>query len=154
MRTRDGVEILIPNELFITERVTNWSHTDRLIRLRIPVGVSYKSDVEKARAICLEAVGEVARIYKEPKPVCLISGFGNSSVDLELRVWITDPEAGRGNVQSEVYTLIWKKFHENGIEIPFPQRDLHLRSVFGQQDAAGVEILDRRSAAAGGAESA
>jgi len=128
VRTRDGVEILIPNELFITERVTNWSHTDRLIRLRIPVGVSYKSDVEKARALCLEAVGEVSRIYKEPKPVCLIKGFGDSSVDLELRVWITDPEAGRGNVQSEVYTLIWKKFHENDIEIPFPQRDLHLRT--------------------------
>jgi small-conductance mechanosensitive channel len=128
VRTRDGFEILIPNELFITERVTNWSHTDRLIRLRIPVGVSYRTDVEKARALCLEAVDEVSRIYKDPKPVCLIKGFGDSSVDLELRVWITDPEAGRGNVQSEVYTLIWKKFHENEIEIPFPQRDLHLRS--------------------------
>jgi len=128
VRTRDGVELLIPNELLITERVTNWSHSDRLIRLRIPVGISYKSDLDKARALCLEAVGEVERIHTEPKPVCLIQGFGDSSVDLEIRVWIHDPEAGRGNVQSEVYERIWRKFHEHGIEIPFPQRDLHLRS--------------------------
>jgi len=128
VRTRDGFEILIPNELLITERVTNWSHSDRLVRLRIPVGVHYKSDLDKARALCLEAVGEVERIHKEPKSMCLIKGFGDSSVDLELRVWIHDPEAGRGNVQSEVYERIWRKFIEHGIEIPFPQRDLHIRS--------------------------
>jgi small-conductance mechanosensitive channel len=128
VRTRDGLEILIPNELFITERVINWSHSDRLVRLRIPVGVSYNADIDKARALCLEAAIEVPRIHDEPAPICLIKGFGNSSVDLELRVWIHDPEGGQANVTSEVYERIWRKFHENGIEIPFPQRDLHLRS--------------------------
>ena len=97
-------------------------------RLNIPVGVSYKSDIDKARALCLEAVDEVERIHKEPKPACLIKGFGNSSVDLELSVWIDDPEAGRGNIQSAVYERIWRKFIEHGVEIPYPQRDLHIRS--------------------------
>jgi small-conductance mechanosensitive channel len=128
VRTRDGFEILIPNELFITERVTNWSHTDRLVRLRVPVGVSYKADIDKARALCLEAAVEVERVHADPSPICLIKGFGNSSVDLELRVWIHDPEGGQANVMSEVYERIWRKFHENDIEIPFPQRDLHIRS--------------------------
>jgi small-conductance mechanosensitive channel len=128
VRTRDGLEILIPNELFITERVINWSHSDRLVRLRIPVGVSYMADIDKARALCLEAAVEVSRIHDEPAPICLIKGFGNSSVDLELRVWIHDPEGGQANVTSEVYERVWRKFHENDVEIPFPQRDLHIRS--------------------------
>jgi len=128
VRTRDGLEILIPNENFITERVINWSHSDRLVRLRIPVGVSYMADIDKARALCLEAAVEVERIHDDPKPICLIKGFGNSSVDLELRVWIHDPEGGQANVTSEVYERVWRKFHENDVEIPFPQRDLHIRS--------------------------
>ena len=126
--TRDGTEHLIPNEELITQRVENWSHSDNLVRLRAPVGVSYKTDPRKAIALCIEAAKEVPRVLAEPKPVCLVTGFGDSSVDLELRFWINDPPNGIGNVVSQVYLLVWDKFHAHGIEIPFPQRDLHFKS--------------------------
>ncbi len=126
--TRDGVEILIPNESLITERVENWSFSDRNVRFKIPIGVSYHSDVDLAIKLCLEAAVDAPRVHDDPKPVCLMKGFGDSSVDLELRIWVSDPEAGRGNVQSDVLLRVWRKFHEHGIEIPFPQRDLHIKS--------------------------
>jgi len=126
--TRDGVEHLIPNEELIINRVENWSHTHNLLRLRSPLGVHYKSDVHKAIALCVEAAIETARILDEPAPNCLVRGFGDSSVDLEVRFWIDDPMNGRANVKGELLISIWDKFHEHGIEIPYPQRDLHLRS--------------------------
>ena len=126
--TRDGTEHLIPNEELITQRVENWSHSDNLVRLRAPAGISYKSDPRKAIDLCIEAAKEVPRVLAEPKPVCLVTGFGDSSVDLELRFWINDPPNGIGNVVSQVYLLVWDKFHAHGIEIPFPQRDLHFKS--------------------------
>jgi len=127
--TRDGFEYLIPNEDIITQQVVNWSYSNNSVRLRIPIGISYKSDVRKAIALCLEAAGEVERVIKEPKSVCLLKGFGDSSVDLELRIWIDDPQNGVSNVKSQVLLLVWDKFHEHNIEIPFPQRDLHIRSA-------------------------
>ncbi len=126
--TRDGIEHLIPNEILITERVENWSYSDSLVRLRLPVGISYKSDVRKAIDLCVEAALATPRIMQEPIPRCLLKGFGDSSVELELRVWINDPPNGRANVLSDILLGIWDRFHEHGIEIPFPQRDLHIRS--------------------------
>ena len=125
--TRDGIEHLVPNEDLITKGVENWSYSNKAVRLKIPIGISYKSDVRKAIALCLEAAGEVERVVKDPKSVCLLKGFGESAVDLEMRIWIVDPSNGVSNVKSEVLLLIWDKFHEHGIEIPFPQRDLHLK---------------------------
>jgi small-conductance mechanosensitive channel len=126
--TRDGIEHLIPNEEFITTRVENWTHTDSKIRLKIPIGVHYKSDVERALAICVECAAKVPRVLKDPNPVCQLRAFGDNSVDLELRLWVGDPMNGVNNVRSDALRLIWKAFHEEGIEIPYPQRDLHLRS--------------------------
>jgi len=131
VRTRDGTEILIPNDTLITEKVENWSFSDHLVRLKVPVGVAYSADVELAMKLCLEAAGEIERIRSDPKSSCLIRGFGDSSVDLEVRAWINDPENGRANVTSDLYLVIWRKFHEHEIEIPFPQRDLHIRSAEG-----------------------
>ena len=126
--TRDGTEHLIPNELLITERVENWSHSDNRVRFKISIGISYKADVYRARELCVEAAAETERILSEPAPVCHLIGFGDSSVDLETRVWIHDPMKGVTNVLSDVRLKIWDKFHDHGIEIPFPQRDLHLRA--------------------------
>ena len=128
---RDGKEHLIPNEVMITERVENWSFSNNDIRISIPVGVAYDTDIEKARELCMEALGEESRIKEFPKPLCHIKGFGDSSVDFELRGWINDPVNGIANVTSAIYLRVWKKFQEHGIEIPFPQRDLHVRSVDG-----------------------
>jgi small-conductance mechanosensitive channel len=126
--TRDGTEHLIPNEDLITQRVINWSFTDNLVRLRVPIGVSYKSDPHECIRLILEASNGVQRVLEDPKPVCLLKGFGDSSVDLELRFWVGDPANGVSNVRSAVLLKIWDIFKLNGIEIPFPQRDLHIRS--------------------------
>jgi small-conductance mechanosensitive channel len=128
--TRDGIEHLIPNEELIINRVENWSHSQNLYRIRLPVGVHYKSDVHKAIALCIEAANETERVLDEPKTVCLLRGFGDSSVDLEIRFWINDPMNGRANVRSQILVRIWDKFHAHGIEIPYPQRDLHLRTPY------------------------
>ncbi len=126
--TRDGIEHLIPNEELITTRVENWSHSHNNIRLRLPVGVHYKSDVPKAMALCLEAAKETERVLSEPATNCLLRGFGDSSVDLEIRFWINDPMNGRANVKSAILLKVWQKFHDNDIEIPYPQRDIHIRT--------------------------
>ncbi len=128
VRTRDGTETLIPNEILMANPLTNWSHSDKPTRRRVPVGISYDSDVELARRLCLEAVQEVPRILTFPAPNCLMRGFGDSAIDLELRFWIDDPENGVANVASEVLLKIWHKFQENGIEVPYPQQDLHVKS--------------------------
>lgn len=127
--TRDGIEHIIPNEDFITQKVENWSFSNNDLRLKMPVGVSYNADVEHAMALCLEAVREQDRVKKKDAAVCFLKGFGDSSVDLELRFWIDDPAEGSDNVKSLIYLSIWHKFKKHGIEIPYPQRDLHLRSA-------------------------
>jgi len=127
--TRDGIEHLIPNEELITTRVENWSHSQNLLRIRKTIGVHYKSDVRKAIALCLEAAAETPRVLKEPAAVCHLQEFADSSVNLELRFWIDDPMNGRANVVSAIQLAIWDKFHAHGIEIPYPQRDLHFRST-------------------------
>ncbi len=126
--TRDGIEHLIPNEELIISRVENWSHSHDLLRLRKIVGVHYKSDIHQVIALCLEAAKETARILDDPKPVCLLREYGDSSVNFEVRFWINDPMNGRANVTSELLIRIWDKFKANNVEIPYPQRDLHLRT--------------------------
>ncbi len=128
VRTRDGVEHLIPNEDMIIQKVENWTHSDTAVRLRIPVGISYQSDVRQAMDLCVKAAAAAERVLTEPEPRCHLFGFGDSSVNLEIRIWIRDPSNGRANVISEVLLGVWDLFHEHGIEFPFPQRDLHLRS--------------------------
>ena len=127
--TRDGIEHLIPNEEFITTRVENWTHSDSKIRVKLPIGVHYNSDVERALEVCVECAAKVPRVLANPAPVCQLRAFGENSVDLELRIWVGDPMNGINNVRSDTLRMIWKAFHEEGIEIPYPQRDLHLRSA-------------------------
>lgn len=126
--TRDGKEHLLPNENLITQTVENWSYSDRKIRLHIPIGVSYASDIHLVRKLLLQAVEDHPRILKDPAPRCLIIGFGDSSIDHEVRAWIYDPQEGLSNVRSDIYYRIWDLFKEHGIEIPFPQRDVHVKS--------------------------
>ena len=127
--TRDGIEHLVPNEELITNRVENWSYSHDNVRLKIPVGVHYESDVHQAIGLCREAASNVKRVLAHPAPVCLLKGFGDSSVDLEIRIWIKDPMNGCANVKNEVLLGVWDLFHAHGIQIPYPQRDLHLKSM-------------------------
>jgi len=126
--TRDRKEILIPNEDFVTNKVVNWSFTDRIVRIKADVGVSYSTDVPEAIRICAEAASSISRVLKTPAPTCLLIGFGDSSIDLQVRFWIDDAPQGVSNVRSEVLLAVWQAFRDNGIEIPFPQRDLHIVS--------------------------
>lgn len=123
--TRDGKEYLIPNEDLITQRVINWSFTNRKVRLKVPVGISYKSDPHKAIALALEATKNENRVLRSPEPNCLLVGFGDSSVDLEIRLWINDPQNGIANLKSRILLNVWDQFQKHDIEIPFPQRDIH-----------------------------
>ncbi|MEM6708147.1 MAG: mechanosensitive ion channel domain-containing protein [Pseudomonadota bacterium] len=129
IRTRDGTERLVPNDRFMAEGVINWSRSDRVVRLHAPFGVSYaKDDLRALQALAVEAARAVDRVVADPKPVCNLMGYGDSSVDFDLRFWITDPEAGMANVRSQVLLELWDRLKAAEIEIPFPQRDLHVRS--------------------------
>ena len=126
--TRDGTEHLIPNEDLITQRVINWTFTNNLVRMKVPIGVSYDSDPHQCLELVIAAAQSVDRVLSKPTPVCHVLGFGDSSIDLELRFWISDPTNGVANVKSQVLLNIWDTFKENNIEIPYPQSDLHIRS--------------------------
>jgi small-conductance mechanosensitive channel len=126
--TPDGTEWLIPNEDLITQQVTNWSYSSKFVRRRVPIGIAYNSDLDLATQLILDAAAETDRILADPIPKCLLKGFGDNSVDLELRYWINDPEQGVSNIADAVLRCVWKKFQQNEIEIPFPQRDLYIKN--------------------------
>jgi len=124
--TRDGKEYLIPNEDLITNQVVNWSHTNEFVRLDIHFGTSYGDDPHLVRRIAIEAAMGVDRVLTDRKPVCHVTGFGDSSVDYILRFWIRDPTGGLTNIRGNVFLALWDAFRENGISIPFPQREVRM----------------------------
>ena len=123
--TRDGTEFLIPNEDIITQPVVNWSHSNTLVRRRVPVSVSYKTDLRQAMELMNEAARSKSRVVSHPEPRTLLREFGDNGVGLELRFWIADPENGVSNITSEVMLDIWDSFHEAGVEFPYPQLVVH-----------------------------
>ncbi len=127
--TRDGTEHLIPNEELISQRVENWSFTDSKIRLPMMIGVAYETDVPKAMELCVEAAKVEDRVLKMPEPVCRLVGFGDSAINLELRIWIEDPQNGMANVRSNIYLRIWELFKEHDVKFPFPQQDVHIKEI-------------------------
>jgi len=124
--TRDGKEYLIPNEDLITGQVVNWSHSNEFVRLDIYFGTAYSDDPHVVRKLAIDAAGSVNRVLADKAPVCHIVGFGDSSVDYILRFWIKDPTGGLTNIRGNVYLALWDTFQENGISIPFPQREVKL----------------------------
>jgi len=127
--SRDGREHLVPNEDIITQPVINWTFSSNRVRRHLPVNVSYNADLEKAMDLMMEAANETSRVIKNPEPRVLIKSFGDNGVDLELRMWIRDSENGVSNIASDVYLQIWYKFNEEGVEFPYPQRDIHIVSM-------------------------
>jgi small-conductance mechanosensitive channel len=124
--TRDGSEYLVPNEEFINNAVENWSYSNPNRRLHIPLSVAYESDLHTAIALCVEAAQSVERILMRPMPICLVTEFAESSVNLEIRAWINDPNNGIASVRSAVLLAVWDRFAAAGIRIPYPQRDVHV----------------------------
>jgi len=126
--TRDGTEHLIPNEKLISEKVINWSFSDDKVRIKAGFGVSYGSDVDQVIAIALDVMKTCPRVLENPEPRCFLVEFGDSSLNMELRYWIRDPFNGVTNIKNELFLKLWRRFREEGVEIPFPQRDVHIRS--------------------------
>ncbi len=127
--TRDGREYLIPNEDFITHEVINWSFSDEYVRLDVPFGVSYDSDPHEVARLAIEAASGVERVNStRNSPVCWLTGFGDSSLDFLLRFWIRDPQNGMTNIRGKVLLALWDAFKEHGISIPFPHREVIMRT--------------------------
>ena len=136
VRTNDNVVIIVPNSDFISNRVTNWTANDRRVRINLRLGVSYSSNPALVRTILLNVAKSQADILRDPAPDVIFQGFGDSSLDFELRVWTEDSLRTPQILKSNLYYEIFRVFSENDIEIPFPQRDIHVRSV-----AASIPLL-------------
>ncbi len=127
--TRDGREFLIPNEDFITHEVINWSFSDKYVRLDVDFGVSYDSDPHDVTRIAIAAAGSVGRVDAARRPpVCWLTEFGDSSLNFKLRFWITDPQQGLTNIRGKVLMALWDAFKENNISIPYPHRELIVKT--------------------------
>lgn len=129
VRTNDNVVIIVPNSEFTGQRVTNWTANDRSVRLKLAVGTSYSSDPEEVRRLLLQVAKAHPDVLEYPEPDVIFCDFGDSSLDFELRVWTTNQVRTPQILRSDLYFAIFKLFSKEGIEIPFPQRDLHLRSI-------------------------
>lgn len=126
----------------ITQSVINWSFSDRRVRRKIPISVSYECDLRKAMSLMEQAAHDIHRVLKSPAPAARLMGFGDNGVDLELRLWIEDPQSGVVNVASEVMLAIWDAFHEEGIDFPFPQRVVHFANDMPMAAPQSVQAED------------
>ncbi|TVP88370.1 MAG: mechanosensitive ion channel protein MscS [Pseudomonadaceae bacterium] len=128
VRNREGVDTLIPNENLITSEVINWSYADKNVRVTVDVQISYGDDPEQAMALMMDCAYASPRVLHDPVPSVRMLAFEDSGIALQLRIWIADPQNGSGAVRSDVNLAIWRAFKAAGITIPFPQRDLHIKS--------------------------
>src|SRR6267378_5037291 len=126
--TNDNISMIVPNTKFIDSPVTNWTYGDRRVRFRVPVGVAYGSDVNKVREALLAAAEENANTLKDPAPSVFLEKFGENTLDFQLVVWSSEMSYRPRRYQSDLNFAMEEKLREAGIEIAFPQRDLHIRS--------------------------
>ncbi len=126
--TNDNISIIVPNSDFITNPVTNWSHGDPKVQFRLPIGVAYGSDLDKMQRVLLKAARENPHVLQQPEPCVYFVGFGDSSLDFELGVWTAEMVHAPRRFRSHLFFAVERELRNAGIEIPFPQRDLHLRS--------------------------
>jgi small-conductance mechanosensitive channel len=148
IRTNDNIMMIVPNTKFIDSPVTNWTYGDRRVRFRIPVSVAYGSDIVKVRDTLLAVAGENPHTLKEPGPSVFLENFGENAIDFKLVVWSSEMSARPSRYRSDMNFAIAEKFREAGIEMPFPQRDLHIRSgVLKVENVTETEIAKRRESA-------
>jgi small-conductance mechanosensitive channel len=148
IRTLDRVSIIVPNSRFLDSEVINWSHGNPISRLHLPLGVAYGSDPQQVRTVLIEAASAHPKVLASPAPSLLFKGFGDSSLDFELLIWTAEPDK-QFLLKSDLYFLIYEVLNQNQIEIPFPQRDLHLRSgkveISSQLESALIGLADKLS---------
>jgi small-conductance mechanosensitive channel len=127
--TNDNIAVIVPNSYFISEPVINWTQNDPRVRFKIPVGVAYGSDLRLVAQLLLQVARENPDVLDDPVPVVRLMAFGDSAVEFELRVWSTSLVHKRGKLISDLNFAIYEIFQQHGIEIPFPQREVHVRSA-------------------------
>ncbi len=123
-----GVEAIVPNEMLVGSVVRNESFSNPQVRMTVPVQISYQSDLEKAMALLVAAAAAQPRVLADPAPTALLTGFGDSGINLEVAFWVADPEKGASLLRSDINLAIWQALREAGVEIPYPQREVRLRS--------------------------
>jgi small-conductance mechanosensitive channel len=127
VKTFDNVEYIVPNQNWLNSVVTTYTRSSRRVRTRVPISVSYDSDVHAVRELLLETALAHPLVLKEPAPGAALVNFGDSSIDFLVLVWVDDAK-NKGKVAGELRFMIWDAFKANGIEIPYPQSDVHIRS--------------------------
>ena len=128
LRKLDGTEVIIPNEILITNSVINHSFTDRKARVMLPIQISYDSQLELAMRLMEDCAKHHPRVMSDPVPSVHIIGFGDNGIELNLNIWVPDPEEGSAELKSQIYMRIWQGFKQNNISIPYPQRDIRILS--------------------------
>lgn len=128
IQTNDNVSVIVPNSEFISQKVINWSHNDRNIRFRIPIGVSYNEDPVKIRRLLMEVAAKNEHVLKKPEPFVFFDEFADSSINFTLAVWTATHTDKPRRLKSEILFAVFQVFKDEGVEIPFPQRDLHIKS--------------------------
>ena len=128
VRTNDNVIIIVPNNEFINNSVTNWTANDSSVRINLAVGVSYNSNPEQVRELLLQAAATHPDVLTDPKPDVIFTDYGDNSINFSLRVWTANRAHTPLVLKSDLYFSLFQLFNQHGIELPFPQRDLHLRS--------------------------
>jgi small-conductance mechanosensitive channel len=145
LQTRGGKEHLIPNETFLTNGVENWTHSDTRVRLKIPFRIAYDGDPKQAIALALEAAAAIPRVIKDPRPTCLLTAFGDTAIEFELRIWIDDPMNGVANVKSDCLLQLWDRFQARGIRIVSRQLEVLLASRPEERNLVTKEPAARRA---------
>ena len=134
VKSLDGTEAIIPNDTLMTTTVVNHSYTDQRVLLKLAIQVSYKSPLEQVLTMLTTAAAGESRVLKDPRPAAIITGFGESGVDMEVQFWIADPENGQSALKSNIYLAIWRTFQTQGVEIPYPQRELRITQTPEKSD--------------------
>jgi small-conductance mechanosensitive channel len=146
IRTNENVVIIVPNSEFINQSVTNWTANDRQVRISLPLGVSYDSDPKAVREVILAVAAGHPDVLGDPKPEVIFTEFGDSSLNFELRVWTIQQVQTPARLKSDLYFALFEAFRKESIEIPFPQRDLHVRSISEQPSTVLTSRQGNRSA--------
>ena len=147
--TNDNITMIVPNTKFIDSPVTNWTYGDPRVRFRVPVGVAYGSDLERARDALLEVARENPQVLDEPSPTVFLEAFGGSSINLELVVWSKEMSYRPRRFRSDLNFAIARKLREAGVEIPSPQRDISFREGFVRVELTGAQKEPERAVADG-----
>ncbi|MBK8523186.1 MAG: mechanosensitive ion channel [Betaproteobacteria bacterium] len=126
VRTLAGTEVIVPNEYLVANIVRNQTYTDTKVRIPLRVSVAYDADLDLAMRLMAEAAAAQPRVLKDPAPLTIVVAFGDNGIELELGFWISDPGEGTGGIRSEINLAIWRSFRANGIEFPFPQREVRI----------------------------